>query len=129
MRIRINWDGLGIATSLACAIHCALLPLIFATLPLFGINVLHNKGFEWIMISLTISVGIYALYHGYTRHHQSLVPIIIFFIGACFLIAKQLSISHEYAFLYIAVPLIIGAHFSNYKMCTRNKCNSPHHIH
>ena len=28
MNVKINWDGLGIATSLACAIHCIVLPLI-----------------------------------------------------------------------------------------------------
>ena len=129
MKIRINWDGLGIATSLACAIHCALLPLILTTLPLFGINVLHNKGFEWMMILIAISVGIYALIHGYIKHHQSVIPLIVFFTGACFLIAKQFSSTYEHGFLYIAVPLIIAAHYSNYKMCTRSKCSSTHHMH
>ena len=26
MKLKINWDVLGIGASLACAIHCALLP-------------------------------------------------------------------------------------------------------
>jgi hypothetical protein len=29
MKGKINWDALGIGASLACAIHCALLPLFF----------------------------------------------------------------------------------------------------
>ena len=33
MRLKINWDALGIATSLACAIHCAVLPLLLTSLP------------------------------------------------------------------------------------------------
>ena len=129
MKLRLNWDGLGIATSLACAIHCALLPLLLTTLPLFGINILHNKSFEWLMIGIAITVGIYALYHGYIKHHKSITPLILFFTGAGFLIAKQFSAAYEYGFLYIAVTLIIAAHYSNYRLCTRSKCNSPHHSH
>jgi MerC mercury resistance protein len=45
-----NWDAIGIGASLACAIHCALLPLFFSSLPLMGINILHNTQFELGMI-------------------------------------------------------------------------------
>ncbi len=129
MKFRINWDSLGIATSIACAIHCALLPLLLTTLPFFGVNVLHNRTFEWLMICIALSVGVYALYHGYIKHHQSIIPIVVFSIGGISLVAKQFSATYEYGFLYIAVTLIIAAHYSNYKLCTRSKCNSPHHSH
>ena len=56
MNFKINWDGLGIATSLACAIHCAILPLILTSLPLFGVNIIHNMFFEWRMIALAFIV-------------------------------------------------------------------------
>jgi hypothetical protein len=52
MKFKINWDAFGIATSVACAIHCAVLPLILSSLPLFGINIIENQGFELLMISL-----------------------------------------------------------------------------
>jgi hypothetical protein len=39
---KINFDALGIVASIACAIHCAILPLIISTLPLFGINIINN---------------------------------------------------------------------------------------
>ncbi len=29
----VNWDGLGAGVSIACAIHCAALPLVFGLLP------------------------------------------------------------------------------------------------
>ncbi len=65
MRLRINWDALGIATSLACAIHCALLPLFLSSLSLFGINIINNLLFEAGMILLAFGIGGYSLYHGY----------------------------------------------------------------
>ncbi|MCX6313544.1 MAG: MerC domain-containing protein, partial [Sphingobacteriales bacterium] len=61
MKIRLNWDAMGIATSVLCAIHCALLPVIMSSLPIFGINIVHNVFFEWGMIVLAFMVGSYSL--------------------------------------------------------------------
>jgi len=59
MNFKINWDALGISASLACAIHCALLPLFLTSLPLFGINIIHNYWFEASMILLAMAIGGY----------------------------------------------------------------------
>jgi hypothetical protein len=40
MKLQINWNALGASAAVACAIHCALLPLFITTLPLFGIDIL-----------------------------------------------------------------------------------------
>ena len=70
MKFRINWDALGISASIACAIHCALLPLILSSLPLFGINIIHHLGFEIGMIALAFAIGSYSMYHGYKRRQD-----------------------------------------------------------
>ncbi len=129
MNIKLNWDGVGILTSVVCAIHCALLPVIIPTLPLFGVNIIHNSIFEWSMIVLAFFVGSYALYHGYMKHHRSWIPAGIFMVGFVFLVTKQFLPNHEYAFLVVAVLFIITAHYINYRYCHRSKCASPHHKH
>ena len=129
MKIKLNWDALGIATSLACAIHCALLPILLSSLPFFGINIIHNSFFEWGMIGLAFLVGSYSLFHGYFKHHRSLIPVFIFFIGFIFLVLKQFYPPLEYLFLTLAVALIISAHFYNYRLCHQSKCASLHHKH
>ena len=129
MNIKINWDGLGIATSIACAIHCALLPIVVSSLPIFGINIIHNLFFEWGMIALAFVVGSYSLFHGYIKHHRTSTPVMIFTAGFIFLVLKQFFPQAEYVFLFIAVILIISAHFYNYRLCHRSKCSSPHHKH
>jgi len=129
MEIKINWDAMGIATSVACAIHCALLPVIISTLPIFGINIIHNLFFEWGMIALAFSVGSYSLFHGYVKHHHAITPVMIFSFGFTFLVLKQFFSQLEYLFLALAVLLIISAHFYNYRLCHQSKCNSPHHKH
>ncbi|MDE3143884.1 MAG: MerC domain-containing protein [Bacteroidota bacterium] len=116
-RLKINWDAIGITTSLACAIHCALLPLFLSTLPLFGINIIHNFGFEIGMIALAFFIGSYSLYHGFKKHHHSLRPLIIFSIGISFLFAKQIWHRWEVWLLIPAVILIVSGHVLNFRSC------------
>lgn len=120
---------MGIATSIACAIHCALLPVLLTSLPVFGVNIIHNSFFEWSMIILALTVGCYSLFHGYITHHRSLIPILIFSVGFIFLVLKQFIFRYEYLLLAIAILLVIIAHYNNYKLCHRSQCSSPHHKH
>ena len=129
MNIKLNWDAMGIATSVACAIHCALLPVLLTTLPIFGVNIIHNIFFEWGMIVLAFTVGSYSLFHGFIKHHRSYLPVLIFSIGFIFLVLKQFILPFEYLLLAIAVTLIIIAHYYNYRLCHQSKCASPHHKH
>ena len=129
MNIKLNWDAFGIATSVACAIHCAILPIVISSLPVLGINIIHNALFEWGMIGLAFVVGSYSLFHGYIKHHRSFSAVLIFTLGFSFLILKQFFAQFEHLFLALAVLLIITAHFYNYRLCRRVKCVSPHHVH
>ncbi|MDB5202099.1 MAG: MerC protein [Ferruginibacter sp.] len=129
MGLKINWDGLGIATSLVCAIHCAVLPLLLTSLPVFGNDIIHNLYFEWAMILLAFVVGSYSLFHGYAKHHRSLMPVLIFTTGFLFLVSKQFFHEAETYLLIPAVLLIIGAHYLNYRLCHRSRCVSAHHKH
>ena len=78
MKIQINWSALGVSAAVACAIHCALLPLFISTLPLFGINILDNIYFEIGMMSIALLIGGMTLFHGYRKHHHRLTPLLLF---------------------------------------------------
>ncbi len=117
MKFKINWDAFGIATSVACAIHCAVLPLILSSLPLFGINIIENQGFEFLMIALAFVVGVYALYHGHKKHHHSYYPMVLFAAGISLLFIKSMLHSHSLMLLLPAVSLVVSAHYLNYKLC------------
>lgn len=124
MRYRINWDWLGISASVICAIHCALLPLLLTSLPLFGINIVHHLGFEWGMIALALVIGSYSMYHGYKKHHHRLTPWLLFLLGGGFLILKQIFPDFQLLLLIPAVALIIYAHLLNVR-----SCRSHNHAH
>jgi hypothetical protein len=115
MKLKINADIIGIGTSIACAVHCAILPLFLTGLSVFGVNIIHNFWFETGMILLAGLVGIYSLRHGFTRHHRSPVPFLLFFTGMLFLFAKQYWHVYELILLPFAIFLIISAHISNFR--------------
>lgn len=129
MKLKLNWDALGITASVACAIHCAVLPLFFSVLPLFGINIIHNMAFEAIMVLLALCIGIYSLYHGFRRHHHNIVPLVLFGAGITLLILKLFFIHYETWLLIPAVTFIVSAHFFNFRFCRvhnhahANDCN------
>ncbi len=110
-------DAVGVTTSLACAIHCALLPMFLSSLPLFGINIIHNSFFEITMILLAFGIGSYSFYHGYRRHHHSVLPFILFVLGMILLVLKLFFILYETWLLIPAVVLIISAHLLNFRFC------------
>lgn len=125
MQLKINWDALGVSASLACAIHCALLPLFLTSLPLFGINIIDNLQFELFMIALAFGIGAFSLYHGWKKHHHNKWPLIIFSAGMLCLFAKEIWHTYHILLLIPAVLLIVGAHFYNYRLCRAAKhCHS-----
>ncbi|MFZ9589435.1 MAG: MerC domain-containing protein [Chitinophagaceae bacterium] len=114
---KINYDALGIAASIACAIHCAVLPLVMSSLPILGINIINNFWFEVFMILLAMGIGLHSLTHGFKKHHHRLLPIIVFIIGISLLLIKQVFHQYQIWFLVPAVILIVSAHFINYRQC------------
>jgi glucose uptake protein GlcU len=130
MRWKINLDNVGIATSVLCAIHCAALPLLFTSLPLLGVNIINNEYFEFGMIALALVIGYISLGNAYKSHHKSKLPLVIFSIGAIFLIGKELLPHNGVSFwlaLCIAITGIIGGHVINYGKCRQAKqCHVNH---
>jgi hypothetical protein len=130
MNLKINWDAMGITTSLACAIHCALLPLFLSSLPIFGIEIIDNRFFELGMIFLAFGIGAYSLYHGWRKHHHQWMPFLIFSAGILCLFAKQIWHQWQLWFLVPAVFLIITGHYFNYRLCREAKhCHAQDCMH
>lgn len=121
----INWDTLGISASVICAIHCAILPIFLTSLPVFGVEILHNRIFEMGMIGLAAFVGLYALHHGWKKHHHKKTPLILFIIGMLFLISKEWLHNISIYLLIPAVIFILAAHILNYRLCRKaNHCHA-----
>jgi len=116
MRLKINWDALGISASIICAIHCALLPVLITSLSVFGVDIIENIFFEFGMIILSLIIGIVSLSHGFKNHHHNFLPITLFIFGITFLIFKEIWRFWQFPFLFLAVLLIIISHLLNYNL-------------
>ncbi|MGO4779524.1 MerC domain-containing protein, partial [Lysobacter sp. 2RAB21] len=62
-------DRIGALGSLACAVHCAALPLLIAVLPSLGIAVWFGDGFEMGFVMFATLLGSFSVISGYRRHH------------------------------------------------------------
>ena len=61
-------DRFGAVGSLACAVHCALLPVLIAALPSLGIAAWLSDGFERGFVLFATLLGLFSLIWGYRRH-------------------------------------------------------------
>lgn len=120
MHYRINWEALGIGASLACAIHCAVLPLFISSLPLWGINIVHNVFVEVLLLGSAFAIGFSTLWHGYKKHHHRYTSLLLFCAGMILFTVNQFVAFSYSTFLLIApaVILVIAAHFLNHRYCT-----------
>lgn len=117
-------DRLGIIAAIACAVHCAALPLIITSLPLLGLNFLANIWVEIAMICISIILGCYSLSKSYPKHH-SLKPTILLLIGFSLIAIGHFLLYDFEAFLIpIGGLLLAAAHFLNWK--SLKSCNHNH---
>jgi len=116
---KLNFDKIGIGASLLCAIHCALLPVLFTTLPLLGIELLENENVELGFILFSFIVGCIALYDGYKNHHHKKLPLILFVVGILLLFFANffLEESTETIVKTVGAAFIISAHVVNWNSC------------
>ena len=125
MKLQINWNALGVSATVACAIHCALLPLFISTLPLFGVNILDNIYFEIGMISVAFLIGGLTLLHVYRKHHHKFLPLFLFIAGMFLLIIKHFFSS---SIIWLVIPssiFILSAYYLNWRYCRIAKhCHS-----
>jgi len=67
-------DWAGMAASIGCAIHCALMPLVFAYLPTLGLSWLADEGFHRYMAIICFALAMSAFVPGW-RKHGSFLPL------------------------------------------------------
>lgn len=115
---RSRWDAVGIVASIACAIHCVLLPILFTTLTLCGIELLENIYLEIGTILISMCAGSWALIKG-VRKHQNKTLLLLFLGGLICMITGNL-LANDYAEIVCKLTgsiLIIIAHLKNVNHC------------
>ncbi len=68
-----KFDGVAVALSGACLLHCLVLPLAAASMPIF-MGAAHAEWVHWIFVAIAIPTSIIALMHD--RHSKSVLIIL-----------------------------------------------------
>ena len=110
-------DHIGITTSTLCAVHCAVVPVLFTSLPLLGLGFLANVWVEWGMIVLALAIGTYSIGLSYLRIHKQPQPLYLLVAGFAIILLGHALMSGwpEVIMVPVGGLLIAAAHFVNYK--------------
>ena len=115
--IGLHIDFIGFSASMACAIHCAALPFLLTLAPLAGLEILENPWIEYSFILVSLGIASSALMHGYRKHHQKALSLIVVVIGFLFIGAGQL-LPYEWTEIALTATggvIVAVAHLINWK--------------
>lgn len=114
-----KWDAIGIGASLVCAVHCVLLPVIFTTFTLFGIEILENTWLEAATLLVSMGFGGWAIWKGFKRIHRQKSVLIFFVIGLLLMLGGNFlhATAYEIGLKIVGAILLITAHIKNRRSC------------
>ena len=115
-------DRIGIAASVACAIHCAAFPMLAVLLPVFGARGFGHPGVEWILLTTSFAVGSTSVVRSAVHIHRRWEPVALFSTGIVVLLLKRTLAEGTRVELPVAVIgacLLILAHAGNIVACRR----------
>lgn len=113
-------DRVGMFGSLLCALHCALMPLLFAVLPALGLGVLGNGDLDQMFTVFATVLGLTALGFGY-RRHRGFQALALLLPGLVLVWAGSFGPLHTHSLMHLLVMmpgglLVTAAHFVNLRL-------------
>ena len=99
-------DRFGAFASMLCAIHCALLLLVFGVLPALGLGFLANHGFEQGFVGFAIVLATISLIYGLRKHGS--YRAFVFLVPGILLLVVGVLIGSNHADPWHATVVSIG---------------------
>jgi hypothetical protein len=112
-------DLAGMTASIACAVHCAALPLILIALPALGLAWLDSAWVDWTMVVVAAVIAFRAHRGGLALHNKCL-PLgvaamgILVIMGAICLLKGSPSMHYLQA---SGATMVAGSHWLNHRLC------------
>ncbi|MBA3485746.1 MAG: MerC domain-containing protein [Lysobacter sp.] len=118
-------DRFGAYGSLLCAVHCALLPLLLALMPTFGLAAVFGDTFERGFVVFATLLGLFSVVWGYRRHRAVralwlLIPgLVLLWSGVLFRPLHESLLLHAVA-MTAGGSLVAFAHLANLRLNHRH---------
>ena len=124
-------DRVGVVASVTCAVHCALMPLLLAAIPGFGMSFFADERMEWLLFASVLVIGTVSLLPSYLRRHHDARPLALYGAGVAILLGVRLqlvtSAPAETVFAVGGALLVACAHLLNLRRA--RACAEQHHDH
>lgn len=113
-------DRVGFAASFLCAVHCALMPVLLALLPAFGLNAGGWIDIDQAFVVFATLLGATTLTLGW-RRHRAYRAWALLLPGLLLVWAGAFTSLHDHGLLHAAVMvagglLLAGAHLLNLRL-------------
>ena len=107
------------SASLACAVHCAVFPLILAALPALGLAWLDSEWVDWTMVLLPAGIALRAHQGGFTVHRRCL-PAGVAVVGLLTIVTTICLLKGNASQHYMQASgavVVASSHFLNRHLC------------
>ena len=127
MKTHPNTDKLAAGLSIACALHCLLVPsFLIVTSGAIALSI-DNEFIHWAILFLAIHISTYALFTGVSNHNNFAV-FLLGILGLGVLTATALSESfltetRVIIFTLIGSAFVVYAHMKNFQLCKELDCD------
>ena len=124
-------DKIGIASSLLCAIHCAILPVLLILFPIISLSFFVSETIELFFLISSLIIGIFSICFG-IRIHKNWKIFALLSSGFVILLLGKIfhesylhnNLSHN-LFMAFGGCLVAFSHYLNDKLC--KACKMCHH--
>jgi len=127
IKVQILFDRIAMGFSVVCAVHCAIMPLALAILPVLASFPVGDEVFHRLMLYLILPSSGIAVFLGCRRHKDKIV-FVTALTGLAILVLSALfgheilgEVGERISTLLGALILSIG-HLRNYLLCRRDDC-------
>ncbi|MFQ5571160.1 MAG: MerC domain-containing protein [Rhodothermales bacterium] len=122
------WDRVGIAVSGICVVHCLLLPVALAVLPLWPLGEALHGWLHPVFALLLVPTTVMAAVSGYRKHRQQVVVALLGTGLVAILVAGGLGYAHpgvavETALTLCGSGLLIAGHWRNWRATLQGGCD------
>jgi len=112
-------DRAGMSASLACAVHCAVFPLVLVVLPALGLAWLDSEWIDWTMVLLATGIALSAHRGGFTMHRRCL-PTSVAVVGLLTIVTTICLLKDNASQPYMqasGAAVVANSHFLNRHLC------------
>ena len=115
--VRFSPDSAGFFTSMLCAIHCSVVPVMVSMGLLSSQTWLHSHVLDWLVIGLGLIIASYSLVGDFIKKHRNYLPLSV--VASGFILLLTGMIDHDgwmVIFSVIGGMLVATAHLINYRL-------------